>query len=716
MPKFTNALADIARGKHSIGIQSKLLIMLLSVSVLSVLVTGAIGYKSGTDSLRQAEFDRVTQLRESRAREITAFFATITDSAAVLTHGATAIDSARDFTAGFNELAGAPLPAGSGAAMTTYYQDVFAKNLEADTGDPVDPAMFMPTANAAKYLQSVYTVPAQGDFDASIAVTDGGDNSAWTRANEQYQDFYGDLTTRFGFEDTLLLDTAGNVVYTAYKGVDLGTNLNSGPYRSTQLADGYRQIMQATSVDDSLITDFERYPPSYDEPTSWVLAPIGTGTGGFTGVLAMQLSIDAINKVMTGDKGWEADGLGETGETYLAGADRTMRSVARELLVDPDKYKDEVIDAGTSPEDAERQVEVGGSILLQPVDTPAVNKALAGESGVIIDEDYFGPNSLLAYGPVDIPGLDWVLVAKVDENEALAPVDEFAKRLALSTAAIVLVICLLSLLLARVFTRPLKVLAGAVREVSSGNLGTTVPVRSKDEFGDLGAAFNDMSASLQTKQELLEAQQRENEELLRTLMPEPVARRYREGEENITSDYRNVSVIFAEVVGFEEFSKSLSSTESLRLLNSLMQDFDAAAERRGIERVRGLRNGFLATCGLVVPRVDHAGRTVAFAAELGEILQRFNTAHGSRLALRAGIDSGPVSSGLIGQKSMMYDLWGEALDLAHRVRSTTGEPGVFVSERVHTNLSEVHNFTQVGTLEGTNGTETVWAMDLRSRP
>jgi class 3 adenylate cyclase len=468
-------------------------------------------------------------------------------------------------------------------------------------------------------------------------------------------------------------------------------------------------MLQATSVDNTLITDFERYPPSYDAPTSWVLAPIGTGNG-ILGVLALQISIEAIDKVMTGDNGWEDDGLGETGETYLAGSDKVMRSVARKLVTDPAGYKEEVIDAGTTPEIAEREVVVGGSILLQPVDTPAVTAALGGESGIAIDQDYSGPTSLVAYGPLEIPGLDWVMVAKVDEDEALEPVHDFARNIALSTAAIVLVICLLSLVLARVFTRPLKVLSGAVREVSSGNLGATVPVRSKDEFGDLGAAFNDMSASLQTKQQLLEEQQRENEELLRTLMPEPVARRFRDGEENITSDYRNVSVIFAEVVGFEDFAAKLSSTESLRLLNSLIEEFEAAAEERGIERVRGLRNGFLATCGLVVPRVDHAGRTAAFALELGEIVQRFNGVHNARLALRAGIDSGPVSSGLIGQKSMMYDLWGEALDLAHRVRAATTEPGIFVSERVHANLSEMYTFTQVGTVEGAQGTESVWAM------
>ena len=122
-----------------------------------------------------------------------------------------------------------------------------------------------------------------------------------------------------------------------------------------------------------------------------------------------------------------------------------------------------------------------------------------------------------------------MIVAKIDKSEALAPVTTFARNIALSTAGIVLVVSLLALLFSRILTRPVKSLAVAVRRVAGGELGVTVPVTSSDEFGDLAASFNAMSASLQTKQTLIDEQRRENDELLATLMPEPVARRYREG-------------------------------------------------------------------------------------------------------------------------------------------------------------------------------------------
>ncbi len=700
---------------RSLGFQSKLLLMLLTVSVLSVLVAGVIGYLSGTSSIRNAEYQRLTQLRESRAREITDGLKSITDSAAILTHSGTTVTAVRDFSTAFADLQKTPLPPGAPAAVAKYYETVFGPELEKGTGKKADPELYMPTSNAQTYLQDLYMVPAQGDFEKSVKVQSAGDPSAWSAHNARYQNFFADFADRFGFDDIMLLDTSGNIVYSAVKGADLGANLLGGYYRTTNFADAYRQAMQATSVDQVFITDFEPYAPAYGVPTPWVVTPIGDATG-IHGALALQLRPAEINNVMTGNRNWEKDGLGRTGETYLAGRDKLMRSVSRELLTSPEQFEKDVVANGTPDEVARREVESGDSILLQPVDAGAVTEALAGKSGVTTAPGYLGPEALMAYAPLDIPGLDWVVIAKIDKSEALAPVTTFARNIALSTAAIVLIVSLLSLLFSRILTRPIKTLANAVRRVAGGELGVGVPVTSSDEIGDLSASFNAMSSSLQTKQTLIDEQRRENDELLATLMPEPVARRYREGEENISSQHRNVSVIYAQLLGFDEFARSMRSEESVAMLNSLVEAFDAAAERHGVEQVRSMQdNGLLATCGLVVPRVDHASRTIAFAREISEILHSFNDQHDAQLEIRAGIDSGPVTSGLVGQRSTIYALWGEAVDLANRVHAATNSAGVFVSDRVQQAVLGIYSFTEAGTVTGEHGTEKVWRLDDTAR-
>jgi class 3 adenylate cyclase len=444
-----------------------------------------------------------------------------------------------------------------------------------------------------------------------------------------------------------------------------------------------------------------------------VLTPIGDDNR-VVGVLAMQLSADAINNVMTGNRNWEKDGLGKTGETFLVGPDKIMRSDARLLLTDPEKFAAGVIANGTPEDIAKREVELETSVLLQPLTASvSVGEALAGNTGVRTGKGITGPPALSAYAPLDIPGLQWAIVARVDESEALAPVSTFARNIALSTAAIVLAVSGLALLFARILTRPVKTLAAAVKRVTGGELGVRVPVTSRDEFGDLSAAFNDMSNSLQTKQMLIDEQARENDALLASLMPETVARRYREGEENISTQHRDVSVIYSQMLGFDDFSRSLPSEESVALLSSLVAAFDDAAERHGVEQVRSMQdNGLLATCGLVVPRVDHASRTIAFGKEINDILRRFNDQHDSQLTMRIGIDSGPVTSGLVGERSTVYALWGEAVDLAHRVHAATRSDGIFVSDRVYQSVVGIYPFTEAGTITGPEGVEKVWQLDM----
>ncbi len=703
------------RGMRSLGFQSKLLLMLLAVSVLSVLIAGIIGYTSGTNSLRNAEYQRLVQLRESRAREITAFYDGVTNAATVLTHSAATVTAMKDFTGAFAELQKTPLPPGAVDGVNRYYETVFDPALEKGSGEKVDSGLFRPTSNAQTYLQSLYTVPAKGDFTASVKIQTAGDPSAWSKLNERYQPFFSDFADRFGFDDAMLIDTDGNVVYSTFKQTDLGANVLSGPFKTTNLADAYRQAMRASSVDDVILADFEPYAPAYGKPTPWVLTPIGD-SGGIYGALALQLSVDGVNTVMTGNRGWERDGLGATGETYLAGGDKLMRSVSRLLLTDPKRYVTDVVANGTSEEVAKRQAEVGDSVLLQPVATTAVNLALSGQSGVTTAKSYLGPESLVAYAPLKLPGLNWAVIAKIDKAEAFAPVNSFARNIALSTGAIVLAVCLLALWFSRILTRPVKKLVAAVQRVSSGELGISVPVISADEFGELASSFNDMSSSLQTKQRLIDEQRRENDALLASLMPEPVARRYREGEENISSEHRDVSVIYAQLLGFDDYARGLGADEPVAMLNSLVEAFDGAADRHGVERVRSMQdNGLLATCGLVVPRVDHASRTIAFARELTEILDRFNDQHSAGLSIRIGIDSGPVTSGLVGERSTVYALWGEAVDLAHRVREATHSPGIFVSDRVHDSVIGIYQFTEAGTITSAAGTERVWRLDVGTR-
>lgn len=704
------SVARTSARRAGLSIQSSLLIMLLIVSLLSSVVVGLIGYVNGSDSLRDAAFDRLIGVRDSRAREVTSLFTRIQNTMIVQSRNSETIDALTAFTRGFEDLEPTELTADETAAISSYFNGPFAQKLGDATGTTVDPTSFRPSSSAQEYLQLHYTIPFDS-FEDSIATDDAGDGSAWSAANAEYQSQFRRMTELLDFEDVLLIDSKGNVVYSAYKGVDLGTNLLTGPYAFTNLASAYTKALSTNLLDTVEFTDFGEYPPSLGVPAAWAVSPVSAG-GQAIGAIAVEMPIDSINAVLTGDMSWSNRGLGETGETYLVGGDHLMRSTSRELVEHPDTYFTKAVATGVKPALARRIVDTESTLLRQTVATEAVESALNSETGTVISTNYLGEETLAAYTPVNVDNLDWVIIAEISTAEAFAPVREFTRNLVLSTTALIIVVAILSLALAQIIVRPLRRLTVAAGRIAAGEQGVQVDAGRSDELADVGTAFNDMSRSLQVKAALLDEQVAENQRLLLTLMPASVAKRYRDGDQNIVQDHQEVTVLYADIVGFDEYSRNLPSDRSLEQLNDVLKSFDEAADLYFIERVRTNRSGYLASCGLTIPRVDNARRTVDFAIELQRILDRFGAQFGATLSLRAGIDTGTVTSGLVGKSHMVYDLWGDAVSLAFRVQGETHEAGIFLTQRVLDKLPGSQNVTLAGEVQTTAGEQRVWRLNI----
>jgi len=463
-----------------LSIQSKLLIMLLVTSLLTAVVVGVIGYLNGRDSLRDAAFDQLTTIRELRTEEIQRDISSLQRGVRLDSRNASAVEGATALIDGFAQLQNSTITAEQEAALLAFYTDAFVPALESRSGLDFAPEAFVPATPAGRYLQSYYVADRPwDDYDTGLALSDAEDGSAWSAANAEYGPYFTGLVDELGYEDVLLLDREGNVAYSAYKSVDLGVNMTEEPYTDSALTLAFREAVRTGSLNVVVTTDFERYLPSLNVPTAWVVSPIGSATD-VIGALAVQIPITQINSVMTGDRKWADQGLGETGEVYLVGEDKLMRSESRLLVEHPDTYVETVVRNGTPTATAERIVEVGGTVQLQPVDFFAADRALKGQTGTALAAEYTDANSLVAYAPLEIEGLNWGIVAHIDEAEAFAPVNEFMRNILLSTLAILLVVSLLSLVLAQVFTRPVKRLVDAVRRVSGGDLAVQVPQGSRD--------------------------------------------------------------------------------------------------------------------------------------------------------------------------------------------------------------------------------------------
>ena len=236
---------------------------------------------------------------------------------------------------------------------------------------------------------------------------------------------------------------------------------------------------------------------------------------------------------------------------------------------------------------------------------------------------------------------------------------------------------------------------------------------TRDEVGDLTAAFNEMSRNLTIKEELLTEQRNENDRLLLSLMPEAVVRRYREGEQTIAQEHQDVAVIFADIVGLDEISNELSGDELVGIVDELMRELDSAAETLGVEPVRTVHNGYLASCGLNVPRLDSVPRTIDFAVEMQRIIERFNSRTGHHLSIRGGVNTGNVISGLIGRTSVIYDMWGGAVNLADHMRSGETVSGIYVSSAVYEVMRDIRQFTPAGSITVGGSEQPIWRLAER---
>lgn len=695
------------------SIQSKLMVMLLACSILSVAVIGVIVYYTGGHAMRTAAIDRLIELRESQKRAVEALFADLGDALIVNSRGNSAVEAMAAFTAAFDQLANATINPAQQQAIVNYYSRKLIEPINRMTGDQLDINAVLPTSNAQKYLQANYTAPDAFDGD-SKRVVDAGDGSAWSAANARFDNHFQEIVSHFEYRDALLLDTRGNVVYTAMKGPDLGTNILTGPYRESKLRDAYQRAVGSNSVDFVWITDFQPYQPQLNRPTAWLVSPVGAD-GRIDGVLALPLPSSKINRIMTADKHWGSSGMGTTTETYLVGPDGLMRSDSRLFLEDPKQFEREAVDSGAPPDAVKRAIQLGTTTLIQPAETAGWRAAQRGQTGTLTTTDYLGNRELEAYAPLNVPNseLRWSIVATRDTAEALARVAAFTKTLVVATALIIFVICIAAMVLAQILVRPLRRLEAGTQRISGGDYDVNIPVTSRDEIGDLTAAFNEMSRCLAVKEQLLAEQRGENDRLLLSLMPESVVHRYRQGDETIAEEHQDVSVMFAHIPGFDELSRDISGDELVGIVDDLVRQFDSAAETLGVERIRTLHNGYLASCGVTTPRLDNVHRTVEFALEMRHIIGRFNSQTGHDLSLRAGITAGKVVSGLVGRSSLTYDVWGTAASIAYQLHMGSSQPGIYVTSAVHELIRDTWQFAPAGTIVVGGSEEPIWRLSER---
>src|SRR5262245_37456577 len=413
------------------SIRQKLLFGTLFLAIIPVAVTSVmLGHESlssGRARLESQTRESLIAQRTAKAAQITDYFDSLSNQVQVLASSPEVVTAMRDLPAAFDNsvISIADLPA-ERARLAKYYVGDFMQEFEKrNTGKKLDMASTVAQLpDLAMNLQYQYIAANQNPLGSKNSLDKANDGSRYSELHGALHPYLRTALAKFGLYDIFLVDPrSGNIVYTVFKELDFATSLVSGPYTKTRLGDAFRQSWALDRPGQVSMSEFGEYLPSYNDQAAFLGTPI-FDNGKKIGVLIVQVPIDKINSVMTGDGKWKEQGLGDTGETYLvSAADGTPRSVARMAVEDLQGYAKSVGDAGFAKGLVNAVLSKGTSIGLVPIKTQATQDAFEkGSSGFGVYPNYADVQVLGAYAPLSVLGLRWAIVSEIRTSEAFATV------------------------------------------------------------------------------------------------------------------------------------------------------------------------------------------------------------------------------------------------------------------------------------------------------
>ena len=684
---------------NKLSIKSRMMALLLGVSLGSLLIAGLLSWLRFRSTFTTQTFDRLTSVRASKGNQIESYMRILRNHVETLSEDRMVVSAMVNFNSAFKELQNEVISSETAQKIENYYtQEFFPRLSENIQGEQVF-ANYRPTTQAGLYLQDLYLAGNPSPVGEKDELTDAKDGSQYSSVHQKYHPLFRNLIQKFGYYDLFLVDfETGEIIYSVYKETDYATSLDLGPYRRSNLASAIEKVRDNPGQRFVQVVDFKPYVPSYGAPAAFFAAPIYNGPH-IVGILAVQLPVDNINNVMTGNQNWEKNGLGKTGEVYLVGADLLMRSISRFLIQDPEGYEADLHDAGISSQTIDLIKRLNTSILLQPVETEAARSAITGESGTTIVDDYRGVRVLSSFSRLNIEGLEWGILAEIDRAEAFEPLDTLQVYLIILAAILILAITFISNLAAQIFVKPIETLSQAARQVTEGDRDVAVNLNTEDEFGELGRAIEGMARDLRTQTTLVARKKEENKALLLNLLPDRVVERVQQGETQIVDSIAQATVLFVRLGGLAKASQHLSSAEVDTILNRLVDEFDQKAEQLGLERQNTISPTYLAICGLSKAYLDSSERTMKLALEMLEILQGANQEFDLELSLHGGIDCGSLEGGIVGSKKFVYKLWGETISTVTQLSYRATANNILVTQSVRDRLEEQYLFARYQPIE-----------------
>lgn len=525
----SEALGTLPRG---LGIRDKLLVFTLLIAFAIIFGLASTAFFLTAEALRNVRLDGFRSLRQSLSEVITRFLADHRRNIASQAESQTFRYAAAELSAGYKNLitdlqdAGLQVDAKLVESLREQLREGYRRSFRTDSGSGTTTGI--PGIEAIDQLswegvlvQYVYLlknpspISAKEENNLSSEIATNPDLEPSIRAAfvktmfagvmDRYHPAVQAVVRRNDYSDLLLIDNAGNVVYTYHKRWDLGTNVfrgwqATGALKKAYLGAWYSPIPddRPDGVDRVMITDLERYAGAYNLPVLFMSCAIADRLGSRQAVLVHEVASHELTDIVTFDQHWPEVGLGNTGQAYIIGPDRLLRTESR--------FLDQLPDTATVPtSNLDGTPGPRSSVLAAPLHNLATDRLFSDDANVNSGEVTFiderGHQALGLFAPIAIPELDWGLVIRIDTSEAFQPASDLARSVA-TVGLIILVVGICgTLFFAHFLLKPIGKLVATAEQIGSGNIGARAPVITTDEVGFLATRFNYMIDQVEERSE-----------------------------------------------------------------------------------------------------------------------------------------------------------------------------------------------------------------------
>jgi len=560
-------------------ISTKLAVMLVSLPLIAMTLFGSMAYIQSRDALITAAENRLQAILISRSNELSGIYNGVQNDLAMKSKGPILRDAIGAFRSGWRSYEG-----NSAASLTKLYV----------------------TDNPNPSARQNYQMAA--------------DQSAYSQAHHDYHSYFLTHAETTGYEDILLLDLSGNVLYTTYKNPDFGQNVKTGPLAQTALGRVYDALSDRLGTAQTARATTDSYGPGGGTPAGFVGTLLRDENGERIGILIFRMPRARIQTVMAARVG-----LGETGQIKMLGRSQAGAQAVSAIDGATDHRLHPTAEASAQPPQPDA-ADAPASNAKNAAELTAVANALSGRQGVISGKQDAGPSQIFAYVPFDFMGQRMALLAEQKLSEVLAPARDLGRRYLFIGAFLFGMMSIIGVLATRHISVPLRAVQDAMTKVATPEFpDVTKTAERADEIGLMAKTVENFHQSLTF------AAQASSDNLFKGAAFEGSSAPMMMVDRNNQVNFVNpalVAVLEQHAAGFAKYAPTLDLNG---IIGSDIADFNIVSpnetpstpERAGAPIQREIQVGHARLCVTTNTIKDQDGGRIGYVIEWAEVTQDY---------------------------------------------------------------------------------------------